>query len=52
MVPFTGGIYSAALIAETILLKRKQAIIFALIGMLIGNCIFTLGAKGIIYLTF
>jgi len=51
-VPFTGGVYTAALIAETLQIKRRKAIALAMAGMVIGNGIFTLAFMGVIQLTF
>ncbi len=51
-VPFTGGVYTAALIAETMQIKRRKAISLALAGMVIGNGFFTLAFMGVIRLAF
>ena len=50
IIPFTGGVYSAALIQNILKIRRWEGIGLALLGMLIGNAIFVLSFLGVLKL--
>ena len=50
IVPFSGGVYSAALIKNVLKIRRWEGIGLALLGMLLGNSIFVLSFMSVLNL--